>query len=330
MVTQMDVARRAGVARRTVSNVVTGFPYVSDDVRARVQQAIAELGYVPNRAAQQLRTGHSGVVALVVPEMGVGYFGELCTLIVEEAAAHGIGTVVAQTHGIREREMAEIERLIALQPDGLIVSPLELTSADIGSIGGRVGLALIGEHFAGSGVGSIAVDNIAASEAVVGHLIHSGCARIAYVGVAGPAPRFNELRRTGYTAALRAAGLPAVREAHAADFTARDGYDAGRALADRIAGGEEIDAVFCVTDEVAIGVLRALHDAGLRVPADIALAGFDDITEGQYSIPRLTTIAPDKRGIAQRAVALVRGENARTDPVDFRLVERESTQRASA
>ena len=89
MVTQMDVARRAGVSRRTVSNVVTDFPYVKTEVRERVQRAIVELGYVPNRAAQRLRTGHSGVIALLVPEVGVGYFGEIGNLIIEAAAARG-------------------------------------------------------------------------------------------------------------------------------------------------------------------------------------------------------------------------------------------------
>lgn len=325
MVTQMDVARRAGVARRTVSNVVTGFPYVSADVRERVRRAIDELGYVPNHAAQQLRTGRSGVIALIVPEVGVGYFGELCNLIVEEAAAYGIGTVVAQTHGSRERELAEIERVLALQPDGIIASPLELTPDDIDSIGRRVSLSLIGEHFFDADAGSIAIDNVAASFAVVTHLIRSGRARIAYVGTAGPSPRFNELRREGYLSAVRAAGLPVIAEAQAQDFTTPDGHHAGLELAARIRAGEEIDAVFCVTDEVAIGVLRALHDANLRVPADVAVAGFDDITEGRYSTPRLTTVAPDKHDIARRAVAIMRGETSGTDAVGFTVEEREST-----
>src|SRR5690606_19277763 len=131
MVTQQDVADRAGVGRRTVSHVVTGFRYVNAEVRERVLRAIDELGYVPNRAAQQLRTGRSGVIALTVPEIGVGYFGELGTLIIEEAAARGIGTVVAQTRGSRARELTELERLLALQPDGVIMSPLGLTAADV-------------------------------------------------------------------------------------------------------------------------------------------------------------------------------------------------------
>lgn len=330
MVTQLDVARRAGVARRTVSNVVTGFPYVSDDVRERVLRAIKDLGYVPNHAAQQLRTGRSGVIALIVPEVGVGYFGELCNLIVDEAAAYGIGTVVAQTHGSRTRELAEIERILALQPDGLIVSPLELTRLDIDSIGERVDLALIGEHFYGSDTASIAIDNVAASTAAVECLIRSGYSRIAYIGVAGSSPRFDKLRREGYLNAMRNAGLPLIAHALARDFTTPDGYDAGLSLVDRIAAGEAIDAVFCVTDEVAIGVLRALHDANLRVPDDVAVAGFDDITEGRFSTPRLTTVSPDKHDIAHRAVAIVRGAKLRTDAVGYTVEERESTQRRRA
>src|SRR5690606_40487186 len=149
VVTQQEVADRAGVGRRTVSHVITGFPHVSAEARARVLRAIDELGYVPNRAAQQLRTGRSGVIALTVPEIGVGYFGELGTLIVEEAASRGLGTVVAQTRGVRDRELTELERILALQPDGVIMSPLGLTPADLADLAARVPVALIGEHLLG-------------------------------------------------------------------------------------------------------------------------------------------------------------------------------------
>jgi len=325
MVTQLDVAKRAGVGRRTVSHVVTGFPYVNQGVRERVLAAIEELGYVPNRAAQQLRTGRSGVIALTVPDIGVGYFGELGNLVVEEAAAHGLGTVVAQTRGSRTRELAEVERILALQPDGLIMSPIDLTAADLESIADRTSVALIGEQFVDGPQHPIAIDNVKAASDVVEHLISSGRTRIVFLGMLGDSPRFNALRRTGYLAALERADLAAAPGVEVADFTTADGFDAGGALAARIANGESIDAIFCVTDEVAIGVVRALHDAGLRVPADVAVAGFDDIVEGRHSTPRLTTISPDKREIARRAVAVLLGEEVGRDEIGYRLEVREST-----
>ncbi len=329
MVTQQDVADRAGVGRRTVSHVVTGFPHVSPDVRARVLRAIDELGYVPNRVAQQLRTGRSGVIALTVPEIGVGYFGELGTLVVEEAAARGLGTLVAQTRGSRERELAELERIIALQPDGVIMSPLGLTAADVAAIAARTSVTLIGEHFVGrerGGVGApVAIDNTAAASELVGHLASTGRRRIAYLGMASDAaPRFDVLRRQGARAGRDAAGLEPLDDIAVNDYTWQDGYDAGREAARRAAGGE-LDAVFCVTDEVAIGVMRALHDAGLSIPRDIAVAGFDDIPEGRFANPRLTTVAPDKAELARRAVAAVLGEPAPASAVPHRVIPREST-----
>jgi DNA-binding LacI/PurR family transcriptional regulator len=326
VVTQQEVADRAGVGRRTVSHVITGFPHVSAEARARVLRAIDELGYVPNRAAQQLRTGRSGVIALTVPEIGVGYFGELGTLIVEEAASRGLGTVVAQTRGVRDRELTELERILALQPDGVIMSPLGLTSDDLASISARAPVALIGEHFVGraAGVAPIAIDNVAAASEVVEHLVHLGRRRVAFLGMPGDGPRFNSLRRRGARAALERAGLAAADDVEVDDFTWEHGYRAGAVLAERVRAGQA-DAVFCVTDEVAIGMMRAVHDAGLRIPDDIAVAGFDDIPEGRYATPRLTTVAPDKAEIARRAVAAVLGERPVAGPVPHRLAPREST-----
>lgn len=329
MVTQQHVADRAGVGRRTVSHVITGFPHVSADARERVLRAIDELGYVPNRAAQQLRTGRSGVIALMVPEIGVGYFGELGTLIVEEAATRGLGTVVAQTRGARERELTEFERILALQPDGVIMSPLGLNADDLASIVARVPVALIGEHFVGDGATTgavlpIAIDNAAAASEMVEHLAALGRRRIAFLGTPGDGPRFNALRRAGARAALERARLEPRADVEVRDFTWEEGYRAGVEIARRVDGGE-VDAVFCVTDEVAIGVMRALHDAGLRIPDDVAVAGFDDIPEGRFANPRLTTVSPDKAEIARRAIAAVLGEEPAAGSVAHRLEPREST-----
>lgn len=325
MVTQLDVARRAGVGRRTVSNVVTGFPYVSKDVRERVLQAIDELGYVPNRAAQRLRTGRSGFIALLVPEVGVGYFGEISNLIVEEAAGRGLGTVVAQTRGSRDRELNEIERILAVQPDGLIVSPLGLSEEDLSSLQERCPVALIGEHLVDTSVRPAVIDNERAAFDVVSHLLSTGRREIAFVGITADAPRFTTLRREGYRRALRAAGRKATHEFPTAGFDYDDGARAGAKLVERNASRGRIDAVFCATDGLAIGVLRALHDAGLRVPADIAVAGFDDIAESRFVNPRLTTVAPDKAEIARRAVAAILDDVPIDGPVEFRLEVREST-----
>lgn len=325
MVTQLDVALRAGVSRRTVSNVVTNFPYVRSEVRERVQRAIVELGYVPNRAAQRLRTGRSGVIALLVPEVGVGYFGELSDLIIEAAAARGVGTIVAQTRGDRGRELQEIERVLAMQPDGLILSPLGLTSEDLATIRERCPVSLIGEHFLGSGEHAVAIDNLGAAREVVSHLLSLGRRRIAFLGVTDDVPQFMSLRHDGYLAALRDVGAEPAGDIHTEAHEYRDGFESGGRLAERIRAGAEIDGVFCVTDELAIGLIRALHDAGLRVPEDVAVVGFDDIPEGRYSTPRLTTVSPDKHQIARWALEALLDGTSPASPVEHRLTTRESS-----
>jgi len=325
VVTQMDVARKAGVSRRTVSNVVTDFPYVSTEVRERVQRAIAELGYVPDRAAQRMRTGRSGVIALLVPEVGVGYFGEMGDLIIEAAAARGMGTIVGQTRGSRIRELQEIDRVLALQPDGLILSPLGLTPEDLVAVRNRCPVSLIGEHFLGSGEPAVAIDNFAAARELVSHLLSTGRRRIAFLGVTDDVPRFMSLRHDGYLAALRDGGAEPAGDVRTEAHEYIDGFTSGTRLAARIRAGAEIDAVFCITDELAIGLIRALHDGGLSVPGDVAVAGFDDIPEGRYATPRLTTVAPDKEEIARRALGALLDEASPTGPIQYRLSIREST-----
>lgn len=321
----MDVARRAGVSRRTVSNVVTDFPYVKSEVRDRVQRAIVELGYVPNRAAQQLRTGRSGVIALLVPEVGVGYFGEIGNLIIEAAAARGVGTIVAQTRGSRTRELQEMERVLALQPDGLILSPLGLTAEDLESIQTRCPVSLIGEHFLGSADSAVAIDNVSAARELVSHLLSLGRRNIAFLGMTDDDPRFMSLRHDGYVAALKDFGAEPAGDIRTDAYEFIDGFTSGSLLAERIRSGTQIDAVFCVTDELAIGVIRALHDAGLHVPGDVAVAGFDDIAEGRYSTPRLTTVSPDKEQIARRALAVLLDGPAPAGAIAYRLSIRESS-----
>ena len=324
MVTQSDVAQLAGVSRRTVSYVVTGFAYVSEDARARVTAAIDALGYVPNRAAQRLRTGKSGLVALLVPEIGTGYFGEVAKLVVEEAALRGLGTVVAQTGGQRAQELQALDRILALQPDSVIISPLGLTVDDIAHIRTRCPVALIGEHFVGEEE-TCAIDNEVAAAAMVTHLVDSGRQHIAVVGMTAPPPRFAVLRRDGYQHALDAAGLT-PHEFATDGFDHADGYRAGETIAAAIRAGVASDALFCGTDGIALGATRALHDAGLRAPEDVAVAGFDDIVEGRYANPRLSTVAPDKRQIARRALAAALHDTPPELP-RFELAIRESTGR---
>ena len=330
-VTQLDVALRAGVARKTVSNVITGYAHVRPAVRERVLAAINELGYQPNRAAQNLRTGRSNVIGLAVPEMDVSYFAELTRQVVEAAEEHGLTVVIIQTLGDADRERAVLSGFGQQAIDGLIYSPIACTAEEIASRSGTFPVVLLGEQVTYPDLDHVGIDNVAAARTATEHLIAIGRRKIGFIGAATkPDSRMADQRLRGYRDALATAGLP---------FDERlvqgvDGYhrpDGARAMERMLGEHDRVDAVFCANDLLAFGAIRAIYDAGLAVPDDIAVVGFDDVEETAFSRPSLTTISPDKARIAQVAVAhLVRliggeGNDQAETLAGFRLEVREST-----
>lgn len=305
-VTQGDVALRAGVARKTVSNVIRDYPHVRDEVRQRVRAAIEELGYQPNRAAQNLRTGRSGVIGLAVPELDVAYFAELARLVVEEAEERGLTVLIIQTVGDIVREQAALNGFGSQLIDGLICSPIACGSEDIRARTGGFPIVLLGEQLS-SGANHVGIDNVAAARLATEHLLGLPRRRVGFIGAGARADsQMADLRLEGYRRALSSAGLPCDERLvqKVSGYHRHDGADAvRRMLAEN--GGDRPDGIFCANDLLATGAMRALHDEGLRIPGDVAVVGFDDIDEAQHSIPSLTTISPDKVQIARTAVSLL-------------------------
>lgn len=303
-VTQGDVARRAGVSPRTVSNVVNEFPLVSDELRERVQRAIDELGYQPNLAARNLRRGRSGMIGLAVPELSAPYFSELAGLVIAEARRHSYTVVVEQTDGDPGRERQLLDRSDRGQLfDGLIFSPLGLGRADLRRDADATPVVLLGEHIEDGPFDHVGLDNVAAARDATAHLIGLGRRRIAAIGDQSRSPgETGQLRSAGYREALRAGGLRyrASLVMPASSFHRASGADAMDRLLDQPTAP---DAVFCYNDLLAIGAMHTVLRRGLRIPDDIAVVGFDDIEESRYVFPALTTIAPDKGELARRAVA---------------------------
>lgn len=336
-VTQADVARLAGVSQRTVSNVVNKFPYVSADVVARVTQAIETLGYTPSHAARSLRSGRSGVIQLIVPELDVAYFAELARGVVKNAEERGYSVMVRQTLGDLARERDALEGSAADYAEGSILSAVGPIEHIVPPGPGRPPVVLIGERSGMGLVDHIGIDDVAAASEATTHLLSAGCRRVAFIG-ADPANslRMAELRLQGYELALRAAGLD-VDEAlvvKTASYHRRDGEAAMAVLLDL---DPRPDGVFCATDLVALGALRTAHQRGVRVPEDLAVVGFDGLEEGEYSVPSLSTVAPDKQEIARLAVdtllaRIAAGASAAGAPpardltVTFSLIVRESSR----
>ena len=304
--TLRDVAARARVSIRTVSNVVNGYAPVSEALRARVELALSELDYRPNLIARNLKLGRSGMLCLVVPELDVPYFAELARAAITAGRQHGYTVMLDQTDADpeREREMLTRSSRLALF-DGLILSPLTLSAQDLRARSNRAPVVLLGEHLFDGSFSQVAIDNVAASREATEHLIGLGRRNICAVGGReAPGLGTAEARTRGYLAALTEAGLAHHPDAvlPVDDFRMPDG---ARAVTGALRAGARPDALLCLNDQLALGALRALHEHGLRVPEDVAVIGFDDVEGGRFSVPTLSTVAPDKAAVARVAVHLL-------------------------
>ncbi|GAA3458257.1 LacI family DNA-binding transcriptional regulator [Saccharothrix longispora] len=329
MATLKDVAALAGVSVKTVSNVVNGYAFVKPENRRRVEQALEATGYRPNLGARNLRRGRTGFLALVVPELVVPYFAELAGLVLGAARELEWNVLIEQTLGTREGERDTLAALGPHMIDGAIVSPEALEARDFGELAPGIPVVMLGEHSVDLPIDHVGIDNVEAARTAVAHLAGLGRTRIAAIG-AHPHRGTAAQRLEGYRLALADAGLP-VRDdliATALDYHRRDGAEA---MARLLSAPEPPDAVFCFNDLLATGAVRAAAERGVRVPHDVAVAGFDNTEEGAYSLPSLTTVAPDKVAVARAAVDLLhrRVEDPRRPPehvrTPFSLRVREST-----
>lgn len=328
-----DVARLAGVSPRTVSNVVNDFPHVRDATRQRVLAAIAELDYHPNISARRLRQGRTRILGFAVPELSQPYFAELSELVEHAAQQRGYTVIAAQTGGVLEHEARVLRDLGSHIVDGLVFSPMSMGERELHLAPPSVPTVLIGEQISSPRFASIAVDNVRATADLTRHLLERGRTRIATLGAFhSDRYRSSRLRLNGYLAALEQAGVPF--DPALVLYTDRFGRQAGRdGITEAWRAGTRFDAVVCFTDMLALGAIRAFADLGVEVPAEVAIASIDDVQEAEFSVPSLTTIAPDKQAIAERAVdsllAQLDGRPHEAPGIDigYRLVVRESSGR---
>ncbi|MFT4260466.1 LacI family DNA-binding transcriptional regulator [Microbacterium sp.] len=331
--TMQDVARLAGVSPKTVSNVINDRPYVSAQTRDRVERAITQLGYKLNLAARNLRSGRSGVIGLAVPSLSVSYFAELAEAVVAAAEEHGLVVQIERT-GSLERERALLASPRLQHIDGLILNPMDHIAEELESARLSLPMVVLGDHSVGGAAVHISSDQRAAATLATEQLVLTGRRRIAAIGARREDRHGSAgLRFEGYRSVIeRAGGLvdPALI-VEADPWTQLTGAAAMRQLLQR---GVDFDAVFAFNDNLALGAMRALGDAGRRVPEDVAVIGIDNIADAEYSLPSLSTVDLGRRQIAATAVSLLAEQLAADSPpaprrvmVDFSLVLRESTGR---
>lgn len=333
-VTLRDVAARAGVSARTVSNVVNDYQYVATATRQRVQAALDELDYEPNLLARSLRRGRTGIINLFVPNIAVPYFSELAHEVVERARGLGLTVLIDETGGQAERELALLDvaarsRLV----DGALLSPVGLDSDALAGLRrSSIPVVLLGERTGGARHDHVGIDNVRAARDATRHLLDSGRRRVGAVGgPAGPLDMTSRLRLEGYRSALSDSAAPAGEDLYSRspDYTRTQASAAVRSMLDE---GKAPDALVCFSAEMAVGALRELHHRGIAVPSDVSVVAFDDVEECRFSIPSLTSVGPDMAEVAEAALGLLvrRVGGSDDEPRDIVLEHRLTVRESSA
>ncbi|MDT0181737.1 LacI family DNA-binding transcriptional regulator [Microbacterium sp. ARD31] len=329
-----DVALAASVSVGTVSNVLNRPAKVAPETVARVQKAIADLGFVRNDAARQLRAGRSRSIGLIVLDVGNPFFAEVARGAEARAAEEGMTVLLGNSDERQDRETAYIDLFREQRVNGVLVTP---TTDDLGLLerlrDGGVPVILVDREVEDAGFGSVAVDDVEGGHLAVAHLIEQGRRRIAFVG--GPRSTRQVVDRLeGARRAVAEHPDVSLDVIEMPSLTVLQGRDAGEQLLARDPA-DRPDAVFAANDLLAVGVLQAFAlMADVRVPDDIALIGYDDIDFAAAAVVPLSSIRQPAHLIGYSAVDLLLKDLADPDGgherrIRFRpeLVVRESTGR---
>ncbi len=333
--TSLDIAHLAGVSQPTVSRALRGSPMVNQETRERILRIARELNYKVDKNASSLRLRNAGTLALLFFEDPTNddslinpFFHAMLGSITRACALRGYDLLVSFQQ-LSTDWQADYED--SNKADGIIL----LGYGDYHESRERLQrLVEQGTHFVRWGAAlpdqpgvSIGCDNFQGGFDITAHLLDQGCRRIAFVGHASSHyPEFEE-RYRGHVAAMAARGVAAEPDLQFdAITTEQSGYEACQSL---LADGEAIDAVFAASDLIAIGAMRALREHGLRIPQDVALAGFDDIPLAASVSPTLSTVQQDTKQAGQllveRLLALIQGEPVESQTIPVKLVLRESS-----
>ena len=297
-VTIKDVARIAGVSVASVSRALNGHDTVTGPTRARILAVATRLRYTPNGAARSLITRRTQTVGAVLPDLHGEFFSELMRGMDAAARARGLHLLVSGSHGSAS-EAAGVLRTLRGRVDGvLVMSPHADAGVLADNLPASLPTVLMNTRHAGSRYPSLSIDNHGGAHAMVRHLAGCGYRRIACI--AGPADNFDAAERLrGYHDARQALLPGQAPIVLRGDFSEESGYRAGLCLGEPATWP---DAIFAANDVMAIGCLFALGERGIRVPDDIALAGFDDIPIARFVSPPLSTVSVRIAELGQRAL----------------------------
>lgn len=320
-----DVAALAGVSPQTVSRVSMGHSNVRAETRNRVQRAMDDLGYVPNRAARALRSGAFKTIGVVAHHFTRTGVSQMVEAIVSASRDRGFGVSLFDVEDSTQEDFENVVGgLASAEVDGLIVLRASLSTPAVIPVPRGLPIVVGDSRFLGQHP-VVGCDDRSGARLAVQHLLELGHQTVHHLR--GPADSVQaQLREEAWADALREAGreLPPVLEG---DWTPASGYRQGKILA----ANPELTAIFCANDEMAAGLYRALWEADRKVPEDVSVVGFDDVL-GEFLLPPLTTIAQDFETIARALVEMLVGEIESDEPgespqvlVPTHLVVRQST-----
>lgn len=312
-----DVARKARVSIATVSRALNNTGTVRPEIRERVRRAARTLRYTPHGGARSLSSGRTHTVGLLLPDLHGEYFSELIRGVDRAARRRGLHLLVSSSHG-SSSEAASAVRTLNGRIDGLLAMvPGEDARIFQEAVPQALPTVLLNSRTMNTAYPTFVIDDFGGARAMVRYLIDRGYRRIVHIR--GAAGNFQAEERTrGYRAALRGSGAaPAL--VMEGDFTEESGYRAGELLA---AQSERPQAVFAANDMMAVGCLLAWREAGIRVPQDVALAGFDDIPLARFLSPPLTTARADIAALGVRALERLVGIIGTESPAGSHTTER--------
>ena len=303
MATMKDVADRSGVSVTTVSHVLNQTRFVSEGIRRKVEAAMEELGYRPNVLARGLRKGEATLLGLVVPDATNPYFAEIARAVEDACYQEGYGLIVCSSAGCPDRERRAVEALAANRVGGLALVNVGMSEREAAIFDGLdIPLVMLDREIPDFPVDSIQIDNVLGGWLASRHLTELGHRRVACI--TGPSQVTPSADRVlGYRQALEEEGIPWDPElVRAGDFTPVTSYGIARELLNH---PDPPTAIFACNDLMAFGVVGAAAEAGLSVPGDLSVAGFDDIHLAAYFNPPLTTVAQPRAEMGTAAVRIL-------------------------
>lgn len=327
-ITIKDVARQAGVSMNTVSRVINDRPDVNPETRRRVQRTIEELGYRPNALARSLLQGSSRTVGHVVPNYANPNVARQLQAVQATMTAAGYTVISFDTQEQPATQRMALQTLDEKVADGLIMTPVSSRDDSLAGLSARMPVVLTNREVVGLEVDRVVTDNILGARLAIDHLVSLGHRTIGYITSDRQVSTVED-RLIGYRQALEAADLPAQPDLVVrVDASIEEAASATRRMFEL---RPDVTALFVYNDFMAVGVLSALLETGLRVPNDIAIVGFDDIVYAPYLRVPLTTISQETDAIGRTAAELLiarladPGREPQRIVLEPHLVVREST-----